>query len=241
MNVGKAVGFVFEDEQWLSKLLLGALIGLIPFFGSAALTAYGIAVLRNVKRGLPRPLPGWDRIGDYFVDGLLFWVALLVYAIPLLILMCPIALVWILPAAAANGDDLTGVLASIAGLVSAGVGCLAFLYALLLWLLYPVLQIRYAEAGKLAACLRFGEVFSFLLAHIGQVVIAQLLVLAAGFIATTALGAVIGAFGLIPLCGWVVSGLLGFAFLPLGVWLVLFSSYLYGRIGPTPTAEAVPL
>ncbi len=45
MNVGRAVGFVFEDGPWISKTLLGALIGLIPFFGSTALTGYGIPVL----------------------------------------------------------------------------------------------------------------------------------------------------------------------------------------------------
>ena len=45
MNVGSAVGFVFEHGQWISHILLGALIGLIPFFGSTALTRYGIPVL----------------------------------------------------------------------------------------------------------------------------------------------------------------------------------------------------
>ncbi len=241
MNVGKAVGFVFEDEQWVSKILIGAIIGLIPIFGSLALTGYGIRVLRNVRQGLVRPLPGWDRIGEFFVDGLLFWVALLVYSIPLLILMCPLVFVWLLPLAVADNGDLPAVLGGLAGIVSAGVGCLAFLYALLLWILYPVLQIRYAQAGKLAACLRFGQVFRFLSAHLGSVIVAQLVVWAAAVIVSIGLSMLIAVFGLIPVCGWVIATLLGFVFLPVGVWLIVLAGHLYGQIALQPTAEPASL
>ncbi len=241
MDVGKAVGFVFEDEQWVSKILLGAVIGLIPIFGSLALTGYGITVVRNVRQGTARPLPGWDRVGEYFVDGLLFWIALLVYSIPLLIMICPLVFVWLVPLAVADSGDLPAVLGGLAGIVSAGVGCLAFLYALILWVLYPVLQIRYAEAGKLAACLRFGEVFRFLSANIGQVILAQLVVWAAAVIVSTGLSLVMGVFGLIPVCGWVIAALLGFAFLPVGVWLILLAGHLYGQIGIQPMAELASL
>ncbi len=230
MNIGEAIGFVFEDEEWPSKLLLGAVISIIPIFGGAALTGYTIAVLRNVEMGSQRPLPGWDRIGEYFVDGLLFWVATLIYSIPFLIFACPIALVWILPAAASDNQDLTTILTSIAGLVSAGLGCLSLLYAIVLWVLMPVLQIRYAETGELGPCLRFNEVFRYLFEHIGAIIIAQVLVWAAAFVVTTVLGGIIGAFGLIPICGWVLASLLGLVMVPVGVWLMLFATHLYGQI-----------
>lgn len=238
MNVGEAIRFVFEDEQWVSKLLLGAVISIIPFFGGAAVTGYAIAVLRNVKAGSERPLPNWDRLGQYFVDGLLFWVATLIYSIPLLILICPIALVWILPAVAADNQDLTAVLSGVAGIITAGLGCLGLLYGLLLWALTPVLQIRFAEAGELGACLRFGEIFRLLFQHIGPIIIAQLLVWAAGFVVTTVLGGVIGVFSLVPICGWVVASLLGLVMVPLGVWLMLFAAFLYGQIGQEAAASS---
>lgn len=231
MKVGEAIGFVFEDEEWVSKLLLGAVISIIPFFGGAAVTGYAIAVLRNVQAGSQRPLPRWDRLGEYFVDGLMFWVATLIYSIPLLIFVCPIALVWILPAAAGDNQDATAILSSIAGLISAGLGCLSLLYALLLWLLMPVLQIRFAETGELGSCLRFGQVFRFLFEHIGSIIIAQLLVWAAAFVATTVLGGVIGFLGLVPICGWVLASLLGLGGIPIGVWVMLVAAYLYGQIG----------
>jgi hypothetical protein len=231
MKVSEALGFVFEDEQWLSKLLLGAVISLIPIFGQAALTGYAIAVLRNVQAGSQRPLPSWDRLGEYFVDGLLFWIATLVYLIPFLILACPIALVWALPAAAGDNQDAMTALTSIAGLISAGLGCLSLLYAIVLWLVTPVLQIRFAETGELGSCLRFGQVFRFLFQHIGSIIVAQLLVWAATFVVTTVVGGVVGVLGLIPICGWVIGGLLGLVMIPVAVWVMVFAAHLYAQIG----------
>jgi hypothetical protein len=238
MDAGKAIRFVFEDDQWVSKILLGSAITLIPFFGGLAVAGYTIAVLRNVRAGSQRPLPTWDRLGEYFVGGLLFFVALLVYSIPLLILICPLSLVWLLPALAGDSQDLTTVMTGIAGVVSAGLGCLALLYALFLWVLAPVLQIRYAEAGELAACIRFGEVFRFLFENIGKIIIAQIVVWAAGLVATTLLSVIIGAFGLIPICGWVLASVLGLIFVPVGFWLMLVASHLYGEIGQPAELEA---
>jgi hypothetical protein len=241
MDVGKAVGFVLEDEQWVNKLLLGAAVSLVPFFGGIAVTGYAIAVLRNVEAGKSEPLPPWDELGQHFLDGMKFWVATLIYSVPFLILACPMALVWILPAVAGDNQDLTAVLASVAGIVTAGLGCLALVYAILLWLLTPVLQICYAETGSLASCLRFGEVFRFLFQNIGAVMVAQVLVWLGGLVVTTVLGSVIGALSVIPICGWAVAAVLGLVMLPVGVWLMIFASHLYGQIARSGEARAPAL
>jgi hypothetical protein len=94
-----------------------------------------------------------------------------------------------------------------------------------------VLQIRYAETGELGSCLRFGQVFRFLSQHIGPIIVAQLLVWAAGLVLTTVLSGVIGVLSLVPICGWVVASLLGLVMVPVGVWLMLFAGHLYGQIG----------
>lgn len=238
MNSGEAIRFVFEDEEWVSKLLLGAVISIIPLFGGAAVMGYAIAVLRNVEAGSQQPLPSWDRVGEYFVDGLLFWIATLIYSIPLLVVICPIALVWILPLAAGESEELSAMLTGLAGVVSAGLGCLGLVYGLLLWALNPVLQIRFAETGELSPCLRFGEVFRFLLDHIGPIIVAQLLVWAAGLVVASILTGVIGVLGLVPICGWMVASLLGLVMIPVGVWLMLFAAHLYGQIGRQVRAPA---
>jgi len=145
-------------------------------------------------------------------------------------LACPVALVWIPPAIAGDNQDLTTVLASVAGIATAGFGCATVLYAILLWLLTPVLQIRYAESGDLASCLRFGEVFRFLFHNIGAVLVAQVLVWLAGLAVTGILGTLIGALSIIPICGWVVGAVLGLLMLPASVWLMVVASHLYGQI-----------
>lgn len=239
MDIGEAIGFAFEDEQWVGKLLLGAAITLIPIFGGLMILGYGIAVIRSVKAGKARPLPSWDDVGRYFVDGLMFWIATSIYAIPLLVLLCPTILVWILPAVAGDNQDLTAILTGISGIVSVGFGCLATLYAILLWLLTPVLQIRYAEAGELEACLRFGEVFRFLSDNIGGIIIAQLVIWAAGLVVTSILGGMVGVLSIIPICGWLLAAVLGLLALPVGVWLTVFSSHLYGQIGRSPETALV--
>lgn len=240
MDIGKAFGFVFEDEEWVTKVLLGALITLIPIFGGFALMGYAIAIVRNVKAGNPRPLPDWNDLGRYFTDGLLFWVATFVYSLPMLILICPIALVWILPALAGEQEDLLAVLTGVAGVLSAGMGCLAVLYGVLLGLLTPVVQIRYAESGDLGTCLRFGEVFRFLFNHIGSIVISQIVLFVIGIIIASVIGGLGTILAVIPICGWLLGAALGLLMFPISVWLTLLSSHLYGQIGrqadmaPTP-------
>lgn len=223
MDIGKALGFVFEDEEWIKKILLGALIMLIPIFGQFAVIGYAIALMRNVMAGVSRPLPTWENLGHYFVDGLMFWIATVIYALPFLVLICPIALVWTLPAFAAEQENLVNVLASVAGLVTAGLGCLAVLYGILLALLTPVLQIRYAETGEIGACLLFGEVFRFLSTHAGNVIVSQLIVWAAGAVVMSLVSALT----------------LGLLTLPASAWLAVFSGHLYGQIGRQ--AGVVPL
>ncbi len=231
MDIAKALGFVFEDEDWVSKILLGAAIMLIPIFGGFALMGYAIAVIRNVMAGEPRPLPAWDDLGRYFMDGLMFWVATLIYALPLFIFICPIVVVWALPAIAGESENLKTILISASGLVSVGLGCLASLYGILLGLLTPALQIRYAETGELGACLRFGEVFRFLFANIGGIIIAQILLWVAGMVIGMIVSVLAGVLSIIPICGWILGAALGLLMLPVGVWLAVFSGHLYGQIG----------
>lgn len=58
MQIGKTLSFVTEDEQWISKVLIGGLVALIPVVGTFAIQGYAYRVAQNVARGNPRPLPG---------------------------------------------------------------------------------------------------------------------------------------------------------------------------------------
>ena len=219
MDIGKALGFVFEDEAWIKKILIGAVIMLIPIFGQFAIVGYAIALIRNVIAGDYSPLPEWDNLGGYFMDGLKFFVVNLVYAIPILIFVCPVVVSWSLMGAFADNNKALDTVGTIASILTAGVGCLTALYAIVMWLLSPVLQIRFAESGEIGACLKFGEMFRFMLGNIGSIAISQLLGWAASAL-------------VLPIVGSISFGILA---LPATVLIKAFSSHLYGQIGRQAT------
>jgi len=236
MDIGSAFSFVFEDEQWIGKLVIGALIGLIPIFGQLALIGYSIAIIRSVQAGAPR-LPRWENLGQYFVDGLMASIAKWIYAIPFWIFLCPIMLVWVLPALGGEQEELVSILAGISGLVSVALGCLALLYGLLLLVVSPAVQIRYAERGELGACLDFREVVRFAFDNVGHILVVQLVVWVVGGLVSGILSGVVSVLGMIPICGWVVGGFLALLAFPMMTWLVAFYSHLYGQIGRSAPAR----
>jgi hypothetical protein len=80
MDVRQALTFIFKDEEWIKKVLLGIVISLVPIFGQFALMGYMLVIIRNVKSGDPRPLPDWSEAVQYFVEGLKMWVVNMVYS-----------------------------------------------------------------------------------------------------------------------------------------------------------------
>lgn len=243
MNVGEAFTYVFEDERWVTKLLLGSLIMLIPIFGIFAVLGYVIAVIRNVLAGEMRPLPEWDNLGQYFVDGLMVTVANLVYALPIIVLACVIALPSLLPILAGENEDLMAILGGLSAVVMAVIGCLIFLYSLLLWVLSPVIYLRYAVYDTVGACLQFGDVFRSTIDNIGSVLLAQLMMWVGGLVVGLVGGlisAVVSVLSLIPICGWILGIVIGLLGIPLAFWLMAFQGYLYGQLGLTMGMAALP-
>lgn len=233
MDIGRAIGFAFEDERWISKLLLGALIALIPIFGPFALAGYVIATIRNVMAGQPRPLPEWSDLGRIFMDGLMVLLAEAIYSLPSIILACPIpiGLVWLLPALGGQNQDAQGIPVGLAGLLSAGVGCLLVLYVLLLSLVTLALFLQYAAHGSLGACLRVGDVLRLLIRNIGQIVLILLIIFGLGLVIGLVVGAVGTIVGWIPFIGWLVGAGLILVSLPISVWTMLVEGHLLGQIG----------
>jgi hypothetical protein len=85
MNIAKAFSFVFEDEAWVSKVLLGGVLFLIPIVNFAVF-GYMLKVAQNVAQGNPRPLPEWGDFGGHFMRGLYWFVIQVVYQLPTIIL-----------------------------------------------------------------------------------------------------------------------------------------------------------
>ncbi len=87
MDLLAALRYPFSDKQWLSKTITAMLLLFIPFIGWAILAGYGLRVTRLVARGEQR-LPAWSAMGRDFNNGLLLFVGMLVYAMPILLILC---------------------------------------------------------------------------------------------------------------------------------------------------------
>ena len=179
MDLGKAFSFVFEDPNWVSKIIIGGIIAVIPIIGWFIVMGYMIGVARNVIRGNPEPLPDWSDFGQMIVDGLYGFVLGFVYVLPLIIIAC----IFYLPAALLFSSD-SGEMSAMGNLVSCCFTLFAVAYGFLAgWFFIPAALGRYADTDELAAGLRFNEVLDISRANPGAFLIALLVSIIASFLA----------------------------------------------------------
>jgi len=192
MDIGSSFTYMFEDENWLKKLLIGGIVAIIPIVNFAAL-GYLVQVIRNTRDGHPTPLPEWDQFGAYFMDGLWIFLIILVYLIPVFLLLC--VQVVSTMALGSNKDAESAV-----AILSSCLSCLMGLWGLVVAILIPAVLIRYAEVGEFMAGFRFSEVFSVITANIGGYVVVLLLMWVASFVGQ--LGIILCVIGVIFTSFW---------------------------------------
>ena len=90
MDIGKAFTYVFVDEDWITKVLVGALFVLSScvLVGIPFLLGYVIALMRNVMAGKENPLPAWDELGEKFQEGFILALIFIVWLAPIWIVGC---------------------------------------------------------------------------------------------------------------------------------------------------------
>ena len=212
MNFGKSFTYMFDDANWVSKFLVGIVISMVPIL-NIAWAGYGIGIMRNMARGMEKPLPSWDNLGEKFKDGLVIFIAGFIYALPALIVIGIGVGV-----ATAIGDD------NIFTVVMVVVGCCASVYFLAFSFLQPALLIHYARTNSFGALFQVGEVFKLATQNIGDYLMAWVTGLLAGAVLS------IISPVLVLLC--VVPFLLGIA------WVMCVSYYAYGQVGLSAIAKS---
>lgn len=150
MDIGRAFTFFLDDPGWFRKVLLGALISLIPLVGSFILIGWALAHTRNVYYGSDIPIPEWDDIGNYLVRGLIAWLGALVWALPLVILsVCTAGVI----VAVSNSDAAVVFVALFASFLI--LFAVAFMAIVL-----PVPLARYAIRGEFGAMFEFDAILA---------------------------------------------------------------------------------
>lgn len=174
MEFGKSFTYIFEDQEWIVKILLAAVITIIPIVGPLAVAGWGVEITKRALQKDPEQLPGWGDFLNYLVKGLVLLLIGFVYMLPVILVQ-----------ACSNGTYFFGqdsgeeAIQIIGSILLACFGCLTLIYAILMGFVIPAAIGNYAATGEIGAAFRFGEVFGLVKAA----PVAYLMVLVGGFLA----------------------------------------------------------
>lgn len=172
--------FVFDDPEWVPKVLIGGLFMLAAFLliGAFFLFGYTARLARNVIAGVTHPLPAWDDLGEYFSEGLVLFGVMIVYILPIVILSIGIAI----PAGLMSGID-DEVIHNLSGCVLGSLWCVLVPASFGLMFFLPAALLRVVTQRRFGAAFEFGEIWSFIKANIGNYLLAIGIYLVARFVA----------------------------------------------------------
>ncbi len=232
MDVGKSFTYMFEDPNWVVKLVIGGAILLVgalfswlilsPLMAALALTlGYSLVVTKNVADGSTTPLPEWNDFGALLVKGLTGLVGIIIWFIPVIIVGCCIGIVnGVLASAAANAGDSGQAAGRALGIVSACLSCLIAIVSLVeMVTLYAPLT-RFALNGQLSVFWDFSGDWAFIQANLTNYIIAVILTLVASVIASVFTICIIGVF--------------------LTFWANLVGAHLFGQVVRGQSASNIP-
>jgi len=213
MEIGKAITFIPNDKNWISKIAIAGGImfasSIIPLIPLLFLIGYQVAVAKNVMKGEEEPLPEWQEWGQLFMDGVVVWAAQFVYAIPVALLTVCVTLAFI--GGADNNDGLIAL-----GVVSS---CLLLFFAIALIVIMPALYIQYIRYGDFGPMFKFGEVIALVRENFVDILLTVVVAIAGGLAV-----AIVSILLLITICGAIIAYAVGSA------WLMISLAFLYGQI-----------
>lgn len=193
MDIGRAFAFVFDDPEWVKKILIGGAVSLIPLVGGFIVYGYMLEIARRAYVASGDELPEWDDIGGMLAAGFFLWLGYVIWFLPVISLfLCGMVAV-ILPALA-TGDDA---LITISFLVAFGLFMpVIFLVSTLATVLQPLLLGRYAIERRFGAMFEFSAIIADIRA-IGAVPLLLLLVTVLAAQSAASLGFILCIIGLI--------------------------------------------
>lgn len=177
----KPFAYVFEDPRWIPKILLGGLFMLASIFIIGIFFVYGYfaRLVRNVVEGQQHPLPEWDDLGDFFIEGFKLFAIGLIYTVPIALLLALL----IIPTAIFSSIGDNEAVRTIGGLGVSAVWCMIFPIGLALAIWLPGALLMAVTTGEFSAAFDFGRIARFIRANIGNYVLAFVVWLVARFAA----------------------------------------------------------
>lgn len=175
-DFAKPFTFVFDDPEWLQRILIGGLFYIAGFLivGWFFILGYMARLARNVIAGLERPLPDWENLGDYFNEGLRLFGVMLVYFLPLVFL----AMLMVFTSVMVDSVDNEAA-RSVGGLMASCVMCLFVPLIITLILFLPGSLLFVAVERRFGAAFEFQRIWAFIRQNIGNYILAILVYLIA--------------------------------------------------------------
>ena len=202
LDVGRALSFMFEEQDWVMKLIITIVMLFLSFFilPYFILQGYIIDIIRRVGRNQTPELPVWEDWGKYLSEGFMAAIALLVYALPMVLFVCCA----VFPLAAlgeAGGEEVAPLIV----LIMCCLMVFAFIMQLGVYLIYYAGLVRYADTGNFSVFFQFGQLWGFVRENLNNYGLALLITIGAGMIG-----------GFVPILG--------------SVWAMLVSAHLFGQV-----------
>jgi hypothetical protein len=206
-DFGKPFTYVFDDPQWLQKILIGGLFYLASFLliGWFFILGYVARVVRNVVADVKLPLPEWDDLGGFFNEGVRLVGISLIYSMPILFLMA------IMIPASILGDTDNAAL-QVMGSVAGCVACLFVPLMLVTMLFLPAALLYAIVEQRFGAAFEFARIWDFVRNNIGNYLLAIVIHIIAQHL---------GGFGVALLCIGVIFT---------GFWSFLITAHAFAQV-----------
>jgi len=216
MDFGLAFSFPFQDEKWIEKILIAAVLSIIPIIGWFALLGWAVEIGRRVINGEEEILADWSDFGGMLTLGFKAWLVSLIFSIPLIVVWLPFGAATAL--FGSTSEDAAAVLISVISLCFI---CFAFAYSIALLFFIPASYGRLAASdGELGDALNLREIWNMIRSAPGAYLIVLLGYLVASFIAS--LGIIVCVIGMFVT----------------GAYAAAVSGHLFGQAYRVSTAEA---
>lgn len=152
LDIGKSLTFMFEEDGWVNKFVIAAVLTVLSVFIVPAiiLQGYMIEIARRRRDNTVPLLPAWDDWGKYLRDGFNVVIAGLVYALPIIIFSLGFVCV-----AIATSDSNTGEMSGFAAMLSFCMSCLVILYVIPMIVLITAGTAEYIQTGQLSSFFNF--------------------------------------------------------------------------------------
>ena len=211
MDIGKAFAFIGEDKEWTNKLLVGSILGAIPFV-NLAVFGYQMQVARNVANNEEEPLPTWDNFGQYILDGLRLIVPMLVFMLPIICVYFVMIVGFIVaaesdPYAFSSRYGGSEPPPEILGMIFVVI-CCVMPYSFLSYFVMPMFGIQIARKGTVASCFKVSEMWELFSAQMGNYILIVLIMFGLYMVASFVILPVGLFLSLIPCIGTILYMLL---------------------------------